>query len=156
MIDESITRVILFDVDGTLANGDHRYHLYEGRDSDSWAAYIAACIQDSPYTEVQWLNYIISQQPNVYIIVLTARSESGREVTEKWLMAHGIIYDELIMKPEDEAIVKVKDHDFKERILDELILQNKKPFMVFEDRKSVVDMFRSKGIPVLQVRPGDV
>jgi phosphoglycolate phosphatase-like HAD superfamily hydrolase len=148
-------KYILFDIDGTLANGDHRYHLYEGRDSKSWAAYIEACMHDTPYTEIQWLNYIISRQPNVYIIVLTARSESGREVTEQWLEKHGIIYDEIILKPEDEAIADVKDYDFKERVLDELVASGKTPFMAFEDRSSVVSMWRRRDIPCLQVRPGD-
>jgi hypothetical protein len=101
------------------------------------------------------LNHIISKQPNVYIIVLTARSESGREVTEKWLETHGIIYNEIILKPEDEAIAGVKDYDFKERILDELTADGKTPFMVFEDKTSVVDMWRRRNIPCLQVRPGD-
>jgi uncharacterized HAD superfamily protein len=148
------TKIILMDIDGTLANGEHRTHLYGKRESYTWKAYVEASIHDTPHTEIQWLNHIMSEQ-NTYIIMLTARSESGREVTEKWLKLHNIIYDELILKPEIDAINLVSDHNFKERILDELIAKDMKPFMVFEDRTSVVNMFRSRGIPVLQVRPGD-
>ena len=148
-------KTIIFDVDGTLANGDHREHLYGGREAYTWDAYVSASIDDTPHEQIQWLNHIMAEQPNVYIIVLTARSESGREVTIKWLEKHNIIYDELILKPEDDGINGMKDYDFKERTLKELIDRNLTPFMVFEDRNSVVEMWRRNGIKCLQVQPGD-
>jgi len=148
-------KVILFDIDGTLANGDHREHLYKGRDHTSWPEFIAASIHDEPHVEIQWLNHIIAKQEDVYIIVLTARSESGRALTEQWLAKHDIVYHEIILKPEVEAIAMVKDYIFKERVLNDLIAQGLTPFMVFEDRQNVVDMWRNRGIKCLQVQPGD-
>lgn len=148
-------KTIIFDVDGTLANGDHREHLYGGREAYTWDAYVSASIDDSPHEEIQWLNHLMARESDVYIIVLTARSESGRAVTIKWLEKHHIRYNELILKPELYANEKVSDDEFKEKVLDELLARNQKPFMVFEDRQRVVDMWRKRGIKCLQVQPGD-
>jgi len=148
-------KTIVFDIDSTLANGGHREHLYAGRGSDTWEEFINASLYDSPHEEIQWLNHLMAREYNVYIVILTARSESGRDITVQWLKNHNIIYDEIIFKPEQDAINRVPDHVFKEHVLDDLISRNLTPFMVFEDRQSVVDMFRSRGIPVCQVRPSN-
>ena len=147
-------KVVVFDIDSTLANGEHRDHLYHGRDSDTWDEYITASLYDTPHEEIQWLNHIISYQSDAYIIVLTARSESGKDLTTKWLTAHHIKYNEIIFKPEQDAINRLPDHIFKENVLNDLIKRNLTPFIVFEDNSLVVDMFRSRNIPVCQVRPG--
>jgi FMN phosphatase YigB (HAD superfamily) len=148
-------KTIIFDVDGTLANGDHREHLYGGREAYTWDAYVSASIDDTPHEQIQWLNHIMAEQPNVYIIVLTARSESGRNITIKWLEKHNIVYNELILKPESNVALGIKDDKFKENVLDELIARDMTPFMVFEDRQSVVNMWRNRNIKCLQVQPGD-
>jgi len=148
-------KVIIFDVDGTLANGDHRTHLLGNRADHEWQAYFDASIDDAPHVEIQWLNHLMSTQPDVEIIVLTARTESSRQITADWLAAHDIIYNELILKPDAESGQHGTDHLFKERVLDELIARGRTPFMVFEDRQRVVDMWRRRGIKCLQVQPGD-
>lgn len=148
-------KVVIFDIDGTLANGEHREHLYGGRAAYTWDAYVAASIDDTPHEQIQWLNHLMSRETDVHIIVLTARSESGREVTIKWLEKHKIFYNQLLLKPESDVELGIKDFEFKENILNDLISKDMPPFMVFEDRKSVVDMWRNRGIKCLQVQPGD-
>jgi phosphoglycolate phosphatase-like HAD superfamily hydrolase len=45
---------IIFDLDGTLANIDHRRHLVEGPQKD-WDAFFKACDKDIPNTQIVWL-----------------------------------------------------------------------------------------------------
>lgn len=147
-------KVIIFDIDGTLADAEHRVHLIDGHEKD-WQQFFDKAADDPPHHEIQWLNHIMAEREDVELIVLTARPEKQREMTERWLEEHGIIHTELILKSTHEERARVTDHDFKERILDEMITQGRKPYMVFEDRNAVVDMWRRRGIKCLQVQPGD-
>jgi len=47
------------------------------------------------------------------------------------------------------------DEVFKKDVLDGLIDNDIKPDLVFDDRNSVVDMWRRNGIPCFQVADGD-
>lgn len=148
-------KVIVFDIDGTLADGEHRMHLIRGEGKRDWKTFFAKSVEDPPHHEIQWLNHIMADRDDVELVVLTARPEKRRTVTEQWLIEHDIHYKELILKTDDEEERRVPDQDFKERILDKMIAQGRKPYMVFEDRNSVVDMWRKRGIKCLQVQPGD-
>lgn len=148
-------KVIVFDIDGTLADGEHRMHLIRGEGKKDWNTFFDKAMEDPPHHEIQWLNHIMAERDDVEIVVLTARPEKRRDITEQWLAEHNIEHTELILKPNREEQDRVPDHAFKERILDEMIAQGRKPYMVFEDRQNVVDMWRKRGIKCLQVQPGD-
>ena len=148
-------KVIVFDIDGTLADGEHRMHLIRADGKKDWNTFFAKAVEDPPHYEIQWLNHIMADRDDVELVVLTARPEKRRDITERWLAEHGIEHTELILKTDREEQDRVPDYQFKERILDELIAQGRKPYMVFEDRQNVVDMWRKRGIKCLQVQPGD-
>lgn len=148
-------KVIVFDIDGTLADGEHRMHLIRGEGKKDWNTFFAKAMEDPPHHEIQWLNHIMAERDDVELVVLTARPEKRRDVTEQWLAEHNIEHTELILKTDREEQDHVPDYVFKERILDEMIAQGRKPYMVFEDRQNVVDMWRKRGIKCLQVQPGD-
>lgn len=148
-------KVIVFDIDGTLADGEHRMHLIRGNGKKDWTTFFDKAMEDPPHHEIQWLNHIMADRDDVELVVLTARPEKRRTITEQWLIEHDIHYTELILKTDDEEERRIPDQDFKERILDEMIARGRTPYMVFEDRNSVVDMWRKRGIKCLQVQPGD-
>lgn len=148
-------KTIIFDIDGTLADGEHRMHLIRAEGKKDWQTFFNLALDDPPHQEIQWLNHIMAERDDVELLVLTARPEKRRAITEKWLEDHDIMHTELILKTDEEEALRVTDHDFKERVLDELIAQGRKPYMVFEDRQAVVDMWRRRGIKCLQVQPGD-
>jgi hypothetical protein len=66
--------------------------------------------------------------------------------------ASGIIYDTLVMRPNDDYD---PDHILKSRILDALIDEGYDPKMVFDDRDAVVKMWRDRGLTCLQVAEGN-
>ena len=152
-------KVIIFDIDGTLANSDHREHMIHralvAREEVNWDEYFEASRFDPPHYEIQWLNHIMAEREDTELIVLTARPDYSRDMTEEWLTQHDIAHSELIMKDPLPDGSYDKDYIFKEKVLDQLIAQGRKPFMVFEDRQNVVDMWRNRGIKCLQVQPGD-
>ena len=88
------------------------------------------------------------------ILIVTARSEDRREITEKWLNEKaGLsgIYDKIYMR----EMYDYRDDDVcKKDILDIIRKDGYDPYLVLDDRKMVVDMWRNEGLTCLQVRDG--
>lgn len=55
----------IFDLDGTLANIDHRRHIIEepGKDDDKWRRFYAACVDDLPNEPVIKILASLSNDP---------------------------------------------------------------------------------------------
>lgn len=82
-------------------------------------------------------------------IVLTARHESSMIKTLEWLDKKcNITPFEYYCKPIGDLS---PDVEFKEKTVDKIINNNGEPFVIFEDRQDVVNMFKKKNLNVLQV-----
>jgi phosphoglycolate phosphatase-like HAD superfamily hydrolase len=141
--------VVVFDLDGTLADSSHRMHWVSSKPKN-WPACDAAIPQDTVHTDIAWLlDYLPS---DTRIILCTGRSENVREVTEQWLRANDIEYNALYMRSisdyRQDSIVKVE-------LLKQITHDYGRPYLWFDDRQQVVDALRAEGIRVLQVAPGD-
>ena len=144
------TNAVIFDVDGTLADCEHRRHFVSGKKKDFDAFYDA--MAHDP------VNEIVRGLCNMYylntwhIIICTGRPESYRETTESWLKQYGILYHELKMRPDERR--HDPDYEIKQDMLDEIRLV--RPVMLaVDDRNQVVSMWRRNGIPCFQVADGD-
>jgi phosphoglycolate phosphatase-like HAD superfamily hydrolase len=139
---------IIFDLDGTLANLEHRLH-YIRKSPRDYDAFYDACDKDLPIYQIVTLNKILYNTFND-IFIWSGRRESTREKTLEWLYRYKIQFN---------AIRFRKDGDFrddvivKEEWLHELP-NNQWPDLVFDDRKRVVDMWRRNGIKCCQVEEG--
>lgn len=144
-------KVIVFDIDGTLANAEHRMHWVSSHPKN-WKACDAAIPNDTPHDDIVWLLQLLASNNN-RIILCTGRSESTRSVTEKWLNDYVGYCDALYMRKDGDYR---KDSVVKVELLEKIIYDyGKKPFIWFDDRQQVVDAIREQGIRVLQVAPGD-
>lgn len=140
-------KIIIFDLDGTLADGKHRLHLLPTTDQHlprSWDKFNAAASGDSPIQDN--IDLLISLYPKFKTIILTGRNEIAREATVEWLRVNGIMYDELIMRGYEDAR---KDVAFKEEVVKKLGIDN--ILCAFDDLPHVVHNFRSLGITTHQV-----
>lgn len=145
-------RIIVFDVDGTLANADHRRHHLEGK--KNWKAFEEEAPHDPPHDEIVYLLWLLGSDSKNVIIIVTARGIHQKEQTMEWLTKQNIKYDALYMREEEKDYSP--DDQFKEKVLKRIEHHyGAKPFIVFEDRNKVVDMWRRNGIKCLQVEPGD-
>lgn len=151
------TRVIVFDIDGTLADCKHRQHHVQGK-RKNWPAFNAEMVNDKPHDDIIWLLQTLQSAAfanpfvEMVIVIASGRGSEDREVTEKWLADNGVTYQKLYMR---KAKDNRKDSIVKREILDEIRKDFGEPFMVFDDRNQVVDMWRAEGIRCLQVAPGD-
>lgn len=142
----------IFDIDGTIADCDHRLH-YILTKPKNWRAFDAGAIQDAPIRETVVVLHALHCAGN-RILLVTGRNARNRDVTIQWLKQHDIwcCVTELYMRPEKDFR---PDHVVKEEILDAMLEQGYNPVMAFEDRQGVVDMWRRRGIRCAQVAPGD-
>ncbi len=145
-------RAYIFDIDGTLANGDHRLHHIQKQPKD-WRSYFAACAGDEPIPHIVSLcRHLMISMPVVFV---SGRSDECRSETLGWLWRHvaPTIY------PSDLFMRRAGDHRpddiLKIELLAEVRALGIEPIMVFDDRNRVVAAWRAAGIPCAQVAEGD-
>lgn len=143
--------IYLFDLDGTLANIDHRLHWIK-QSEPNWKMFFDACHEDEPIPHmVQLAQHLHSTGAQIYIV--SGRSSDVRTKTKTWLINYEIPCHDLIMRfPSDRR----PDHVIKLEWWESLSPGIRKEIvMAFEDRTAVVNMWRSHGVPCLQVAQGD-
>ena len=143
-------QTIIFDVDGTIADVEHRRQFVNG--NNDWDSFRKETVNDTP---VQWVCDIakrfIAQGDEVAFF--SARNESERDITEKqisdWI---GDGHKGVFLRPDDDF---TPDDVFKSELADKFIDMGGKIDLIFDDRQKVVDMWRDKGFTVVQVADGD-
>ena len=133
------TQCFIFDIDGTIADCNHRVHHLNGRTKD-WAAFTAAMADDTPIESTITVMNALSH--TFAILLLTGRSEDSREVTEAWLSRHGIEADCLLMRGADDFR---KDWEMKEDFVSE-ITDKFDVHGAFDDSEGVLAMLNRRGI----------
>lgn len=147
---------IVFDLDGTLANIEHRLHYIDREackargEKPNWDAFHHACVYDQPIREMIRLNQVLWAS-GADIEIWSGRSDLVRPQTEKWLQEHGVRYSQLLMRFHGDY---QPDVELKRSWL-QAINPVERPHIIFDDRKRLVDMWRSEGIRCLQVAPGE-
>lgn len=148
------TEVIIVDIDGTLADCQHRRHHIEKTPKD-WDSFLSPknIAKDSVIKPIARLVTMLQEHHRV--IYVSGRKEAVRDCTVTWLRKHGLWFYpfELFMRPTGD---RRPDFEVKRDILHEVIYPlNYKPILVLDDRSSVVEMWRSEKLTCLQVADGD-
>lgn len=145
-------RCWIFDIDGTLADCTHRKHHIEKEPKD-WEAFFAACPDDKIIEHVVEIFEAILWHDNAAIVFVSGRSDDYYELTKTWLE------DNLAIEPIILYMRKTgdhrPDHEVKLELLAQLRADGFDPIAAFDDRNSVVRMWREAGIPCFQVAEGD-
>lgn len=137
---------VIFDLDGTLADIDHRLHFVKDGNKD-WDGFYKACVDDKPKAAIIELA-LMCDDAGHEIIISSGRSENVRAETESWLAKHGVVYKALLMRPNGSF---VPDQIIKKLWLDQGALGPKEDILfVVEDRDSMVKMWREQGLVCLQ------
>ncbi len=154
-------KAIIFDIDGTLADGQHREHHVQGERKD-WGAYFDKMGDDLPHPHICWLaeffalHHVDDDYEKVGLFIVSGRPDSHRDQTEEWLNTHVPL---LFNRVEAVMMRPAGDHrqDFvvKREILAGIRGQGYDEIICLDDRQQVVDMWRAEGCTCLQVAPGD-
>ncbi|MGH9065915.1 MAG: MBL fold metallo-hydrolase, partial [Acidimicrobiales bacterium] len=146
--------IVCVDLDSTLADTSHRHHLVldgDDRDRTDWLAYSMACAGDSPIAGPCRLVGLLAGDHR--IVVVSSRDGKARKLTEEWLEAQGIPYDELILGGGDGAPSDL--HEFKIHHLRTLVEAGHQLDLVIDDLPGLPAAVAEAGlgVPVLTVRP---
>lgn len=148
-------KIILFDIDGTLSNLEHR-RGYVRRKPSNWKAFNETMGEDTPNQVVFDVFNAMKATGEYYMVIFTGRTDRYKDLTVKWLADMGIEYDELHMRTHEEERTQVKDSIVKKGMLDSLLSNHpdKTVMGVFDDRLQVVEMWIENGIWVFDVGQG--
>ena len=145
--------LVVFDIDGTLANIEHRLDYVRSKPKN-WKAFDAGIPNDKVNEPVAEMFWTLEETGAHDIVLASGRNERSRAATQDWLNANGLGgYHKLYMRKADDFR---NDSIVKREMLDEIIADyGKKPDMVFDDRPRVVKMWRDAGIFVFDVYQGE-
>lgn len=145
--------IVVFDIDGTLANCEHRLHHIKTKPKN-WKAFFDEMHLDTPIEPIcellenhHWIGDVI--------IFCTGRPETHRKVTEDWLRKHVLEWDidedftiYLYMRHQKD---NRPDYETKVELMKQITEEHSKPDIWYDDRRGVVKALRENGIRVLQV-----
>lgn len=143
-------KVVIFDIDGTLADVMHRVHYVRSKPRN-WPAFNRAMVHDTPNHDIVWLYKTLWKQPDTIMLIASGRGDEMRSVTEKWLLDNDILCEKLYMRP---AADYRSDDVIKAEILEQIRTEYGEPWMVFDDRPQVIRMWRKNGVKVLDCGEG--
>jgi predicted kinase len=149
-------KAIIVDLDGTLCNVEHRRHFVRPTDGSkkNWPAFFAGIKDD---TVNQWcVDVIDGLIPRFKLVFCSGRDDNQRKITKDWIADKIGWYEkddyDLYMRNRHDSR---QDSIVKEIILDFELLTRYEPQFMIDDRKQVVEMWRSRGFTCLQCDEGD-
>ena len=162
-------KIIICDLDGTIANVQHRLHYIKNPDGTmkpyaerDWNSFNAACGDDEPYMDnIEILQSLVLGMGNGCNVCgaverefyfFSGRNEAVRSETIEWLKRHVPITEdwhwELYMRSEGD---RRPDTTVKYEMMYELKIMPEDVLCILDDRQAVVDMWRENGFRVMQV-----
>ena len=164
-------RIIICDIDGTIANVQHRLHYIKNPDGTmkpyknrDWGSFNKACVDDTLYKDVReilWNMYDAGRRrgkkgSDRIVYFFSGRSEVVREETEEWLREH-VVSPSMCDDLDRPNLFMRKKNDFrndtevKRDMIHELCISPDDVLCILDDRQGVVDMWREEGFRCLQV-----
>lgn len=107
--------IFIFDIDGTLANLNHRLHFIQDGKQD-WDSFFEACDKDIPIYPVLTTCQLLVDA-GATILLVSGRSDAVRDKTVAWLNRRGVPFHGLYMR---KAGDHRQDDVVKAELLEEL------------------------------------
>ena len=137
---------IIFDMDGTLVNVSSLVQKYMKGKYRNFDRFHRDSLWSPPHVEVLQMAHDAAEA-GVPIIITTARKEVYREVTQAWLDKHGVQYENIFMRKDDD---NRPDVEAKTDILEEINKYYHVAHAV-DDRSEVIDLWKSNNIYTTEV-----
>lgn len=144
-----MTKILMVDIDWTIADWTHRQHFLSG-DKKDWSAYFNEMSKDKPiYSVLSLVSAFKMQSKFNRIVLISWRPNTYCSKTIEWLNNHNILYDAILMRqwwdkrPDDIVKLELYNKCLKEQ--KDLIV------WVMDDRKMVKAMRKKQWIFVFDV-----
>jgi hypothetical protein len=149
--------IVVFDVDGVLLNCEHRLQLLlDGHHEE----HFALASKDKPIPQGIAICKMFLNNPDYRVLFVTGRGDTPyhRQITRYDLedyMDYTIHDAQLLMREYPEVGEHLHDTVKKPLMIEQAGYSLDDIFMVFEDRNSIVDMWRSRGVTTYHTQPGE-
>jgi hypothetical protein len=135
--------VAVLDIDGTVAEVQHRLHLIDGtQDHERWVQFFEAAVDDPVLEEGRQLANVLAQEHD--IVWLTGRPEYIRLLTEHWLADNDLPGGLVLMQESDDL------RPARVTKLEQLraLQKHRDIAVVIDDDPRVVEALGAAGFPV--------
>lgn len=133
-------RVIVVDMDGTIADASRREAKFLRRKKKDWPGFFRDMENDPPIKEV--LQRVHELAGTHDIVILTGRPEKYRLQTESWLKKHKIKPVEVLMRRSGDTR---PDFEAKAALMKDL-LERRDVVMALDDREPVCEKYGALGV----------
>lgn len=135
---------MVFDIDGTLAefDADRLGHLVHGVEKywDDFHLAMADAVMIAPIAKLMRR----LKESGETILICSGRPKGWAEHTIAWLRKHDLPFDGIYLRTEDQD--DATDPVVKRRALKEMQADGFEPWLVIDDRTSVVEAWRGEGL----------
>ena len=145
--DEISRSIVVCDIDGTIANIDHRLHHVQKEPKD-WKSFFSEMTNDTVREDVKDMLTKLEEDGHD-IVFVSARPDTYRNETEDWLMKN-LGYNFVLMRRGGD---KRPDTMVKEDIYN-TYLKHYRIHCVIDDRPSVLRMWQAQGLNTIDVGKG--
>ena len=154
-------KIVIFDLDGTLALIDKRRlkagKTVDGKETEKmdWDIFHdpSNIHLDEPNIPVIKMAQLFAED-GFNIVIFSGRSDKTEKTTRSWLSRNRVPFHKLVMRPH-KTMNFIPDEVLKKKMLDDAFFHIDDVFLVVDDRQKVVDMWRELGLTCIQVAPGD-
>ncbi|MGE0141241.1 MAG: hypothetical protein AB7R77_25860 [Ilumatobacteraceae bacterium] len=143
-------RCVLVDIDGVLSDASQRQHyLNNAEGTRDWKGFFGAVGDDLPLPAVPALLGILD--PTLTVVLLSARPSWVFATTVDWLHRHGMRWDLLILRGDDDVVHAA---EFKRGVLFELREAGWEVVLAIDDDERIIDMYRDEQQAALYIHSG--
>lgn len=143
-LEKILPRVVVFDIDNTLLNEDHRK---EHREAKDWKTYFSLCHLDTPIEHIIQLTH--EYKKNGYEVwVMSGRADYILEETIASLKEHNVYFDHIKLRGKEN---KMPDYIIKPAWARKLI-GIERIDAVYDDLDRVIEGFKKYGLNVIDVK----
>lgn len=136
--------IVLCDIDGTVANNDHRQHFLEGK--KDWDGFFSELVNDLPIQII--IDKVTQEQTNgKSIVFITGRPERYRYSTTLWLKEYFDFEFQLLMRKDNDQRHKIQ---IKKEIFENNFSIND-IYCVFENDYDLVKMWQDLKLKTFEV-----
>jgi predicted kinase len=136
---DKLPEAVICDLDGTIAFNNGKRSFYDDN-----------CITDD-LSETVLEQLLFHKALQRTIIIMSGRDMNALESTTMWLNHHKVPYDHIYLRAVNDGR---KDHIVKEELYNTFVKDKFFVKLVYEDRESVVEMWRGLGLKCFQADYG--